>query len=201
MGVKTSSVLVLKISKVISGFFNPLTSLLIYFLYASSLEFSFKQTLFIFLPILLFTVVPITVWIIWNVKKGRYTNLDVSDRRQRKGLYFFIAGALSLYLLYDFFVQDHLDFTMIFILLLLVILQVSNYFIKSSMHTAFNVFVAALFFALTPPLGTVWLCMAIVVGITRVVLKKHSVKEVFTGGFIAVLVSFIYLYTHIQLSH
>ncbi len=62
------------------------------------------------------------------------------------------------------------------------------------MHTAFNVFVAALFFAFDIKIGCVWLGIAIVVGITRVILKRHTLKEVFMGAGIAFLVSFIYLY-------
>ncbi|HQD45325.1 MAG TPA: phosphatase PAP2 family protein, partial [Kaistella sp.] len=75
------------------------------------------------------------------------------------------------------------------------------YFIKSSMHTAFNVFVAALFFAKSPVLGIFWLGIAVLVGITRIILKRHTVKEVFMGAIIAGVVSFIYLYANIVMSN
>lgn len=197
--IKTNSTLFLQVSKFISNFFNPLTSLFIYFLYSTLRMHSWQETAFIFLPIFLMTIIPITGWIYWNVKKGKYTNADVSDRNQRKGLYFFIGAMISVYLLYDYFTNHSVDLTMLFLLILLATMQVSNYFIKSSMHTAFNVFVAALFFAVNPYLGFLWLGIAALVGFTRIILKRHTVAEVMMGALIATCISFIYLYTHIHL--
>ena len=86
-------------------------------------------------------------------------------------------------------------------MVLLLVMQISNYFIKSSMHTAFNVFVAALFFAVHSGMGIFWFGIAILVGISRIILKRHTVQEVIAGAAIASFVSFIYLYTHIQIQH
>lgn len=199
--LKTEVPLMIKVSKVISNFFNPLTSLFIYFIYFSSITYTFKEAFHIFLPILLLAIAPITFWISYHVRKGKYTNMDVSNRNQRKSLYFFIGAVLITYLFYNYFVNHNFDLFITFIMILLFVMQISNYFIKSSMHTAFNVFVAALFFSINPYLGIFWLGIAILVGVTRVILKRHTVKEVFTGAAIAVLVSFIYLYTNIQLHH
>jgi hypothetical protein len=44
---------------------------------------------------------------------------------------------------------------------LLVVMFISNFFIKSSMHTSFNIFVSALFFTLHPIYGFVWLFLTI----------------------------------------
>lgn len=189
---------IINISKLISNFFNPMTSLVIYFIYFGSGNYTFKEGIHIFLPILLLVIIPISFWIIWNVKKGKYTNMDVSNRKQRKSLYFFIAITIITYLLYNYFQNENIDLVMIFLLVLLLVMQISNYFIKSSMHTAFNIFVAALFFSQNPFLGIIWLGIAVLVGITRIILKKHTPREVLLGGIISFFVSFIYLYTHIQ---
>lgn len=190
-----------KISKIISDFFNPLTSLFLFFAYMSVQKYSFKDSLVYFLPILLIVIVPVVVWLVWNVKTGRYTNMDVSNRIQRKTLYLFIAACVIGYLAFNYIKNGYIDFVMLFILILLFALQISNFFIKSSMHTAFNVFVAALFFALDWKMGLIWLGIAALVGITRIILKRHTVKEVFMGAGIAFLVSFIYLYCNIQFQH
>ncbi len=189
-----------KVSRVISDFFNPLVALVIYFIYDSSKNLSMAQAWEKFWPLLLIVILPIIIWITWNVKTGRYTNMDVSDRKQRKSLYVFIEICLFAYLLFEYFYSNIIDLIMIFILVLLLLMQLSNFFIKSSMHTSFNVFVAALFFALNWKLGLVWLGIAILVGITRVILKRHTVQEVLMGSFIAVIVSFAYLYANIQLT-
>lgn len=190
-----------KISKVISDFFNPLVSLIIFFIYMSIREYSLKNSMLYFLPVLLMIIVPVVIWLVWNVKTGRYTNMDVSNRVQRKTLYIFIAVCVIAYLLFNYIRNGYIDFVMLFILVLLFALQISNLFIKSSMHTAFNVFVAALFFSLNWKMGFAWLGIAILVGITRIILKRHTVKEVFMGAGIAFLVSFIYLYCNIQFQH
>lgn len=190
-----------KISKVISDFFNPLVSLIIFFTYMSIREYSLKDSMLYFLPVLLMIIIPVVVWLVWNVKTGRYTNMDVSNRVQRKTLYIFIAVCVIVYLLFNYIKNGYIDLVMLFILVLLFALQISNLFIKSSMHTAFNVFVAALFFSLDWKMGLVWLGIAVLVGITRIILKRHTVKEVFMGAGIAFLVSFIYLYCNIQFQH
>ncbi|WP_312076710.1 phosphatase PAP2 family protein [Chryseobacterium sp.] len=188
----------LKISRIISDFFNPLISLIIFFIYVSVHEYSLKEATTHFLPILGIVILPIIIWITYNVKTGRYTNMDVSNRVQRKTLYIFIGMCVLLYLAFTYIKYGSFDFVMLFILILLLALQISNYYIKSSMHTAFNVFVAALFFNINQNWGFAWIFIAILVGITRIILKRHTPKEVILGAFIAFVVSFLYLYCDIQ---
>ncbi|SHE36844.1 phosphatase PAP2 family protein [Chryseobacterium takakiae] len=190
-----------KISRIISDFFNPLVSLIIFFIYMSIKNYALKNSLLYFLPIVLMVILPVIIWLVWNVKTGRYTNMDVSNRNQRKSLYFFIAACVISYLAFNYFKKGYIDFVMLFILILLFAMQISNYYIKSSMHTAFNVFVAALFFAIDTGAGLIWLGIAALVGVTRVILKRHTPREVFMGAGIAIVVSFIYLYCNIQFQH
>lgn len=190
-----------KISRIISDFFNPLVSLIIFFIYMSIKNYALNDSLLYFLPIVLMIILPVIIWLVWNVKTGRYTNMDVSNRNQRKSLYFFIAACVISYLAFKYFKNGYIDFVMLFILILLIAMQISNYYIKSSMHTAFNVFVAALFFAIDTGAGLIWLGIAALVGITRVILKRHTPREVFMGAGIAIVVSFIYLYCNIQFQH
>ncbi|MFP3833723.1 phosphatase PAP2 family protein [Chryseobacterium sp. SIMBA_028] len=198
---ENKSSLLHKTSKVISDFFNPLVSLIIFFVYMSTREYTAKESFLYFLPILLMIIIPVVVWLVWNVKTGRYTNMDVSNRVQRKTLYIFIAACVIAYLVFNYIKNGYIDLVMLFILILLFSLQISNFFIKSSMHTSFNIFVAALFFSLDWKMGLIWLGIAILVGITRVILKRHTIKEVFMGAGIAFVVSFIYLYCNIQFQH
>lgn len=192
--IATQNPFILKISAIFSNFFNPLTSLLIYYIFFSIRNYSGSESFSRFLPILLIIIAPIVIWIVWNVKKGRYTNMDVSNRNQRKSLYFFIASVIAIYLLYDYFAHQNIDLVILFITILLILMQISNYFIKSSMHTAFNVLVSGLFFAEDFSAGIIWLFISILVGITRIILKRHTPKEVFSGFFIATIVSFMYIY-------
>lgn len=186
--------LVHRISRIISEFFSPLISLFLFFVYKSIRENSLQDSLSYFFPILFIIIIPVIVWLVWNVKTGRYTNMDVSNRVQRKGFYIFTVVSVITYLIFHYSMNHTVDFIMLFILILLFALQISNLFIKSSMHTAFNIFVAALFYSINTTMGIVWFGIAIIVGITRIILKRHTIKEVFMGGGIAFLISFIYLY-------
>lgn len=194
----TAHPIVIFLSKFISNFFNPLTSLFLYFAYYSNKHYNLKKSLYEFLPILLILILPISAWIYWNVRKGHYTNMDVSNRKQRNSLYIFIAVAMLVYLLINFMIDGQIDYTMLFLFILLILMQVSNYFIKSSMHTAINIFAAALFFAQNQILGLAWLFIAVMVGVTRIILKRHTPKEVLMGAAIASIVSFFFLYIYIQ---
>ncbi|WP_294218486.1 phosphatase PAP2 family protein [uncultured Chryseobacterium sp.] len=151
------------------------------------------------MPILLIVILPVIIWILWNVKTGRYVNMDVSNRVQRKTLYIFIVVCVMVYMVYAYLASGSIDLVMLFILILLLALQISNFFIKSSMHTAFNVLVAALFVPMSWITGIIWLGIAALVGVTRVILKRHTVREVITGAGIAFVVSLIYLYCSMQL--
>lgn len=185
-------------SRIISNFFNPITSLIIYFLYYSSGHYTVKGAWEKFLPILLILVLPISFWIFWNVKTGRYSNMDVSNRNQRKSLYLFIIVATSIFVVIDYYIHDKVDLTILYLLVLFIIMHLSNFFIKSSMHTALNIYVAALFFRINPTIGIIWFGIAVLVGATRIILKRHTLSEVLMGGFLALMVSFVYLYHNIQ---
>lgn len=196
--VKSSETFIQKVSKFISAIFNPINSLIFFYLVYSSKNYSLLESVQMFLPLFLIMILPVSAWIFWNVKKKNYSNFDVSNRIQRKSLYFFIGGAITVYLIYMYLKFEVIDWVLFFLLALIFLMQISNYFIKSSMHTALNVFVAALFFTISPLLGGIWLLISILVGFSRIILKRHSPAEVFMGALLATIVSFIYLYGFIQ---
>ncbi|MBN9336907.1 MAG: phosphatase PAP2 family protein [Chryseobacterium sp.] len=191
--MEINSPFILKISKVISNFFNPLVSLVIYFFYYSYRNYTWEEASKKFIPILLLLIIPIAIWIYRNVKKGNYTNMDVSNRKQRHSLYIFIIVATIVFLAVDYFLHREIDWTILMLCILLILMQVSNFFIKSSMHTSLNIYVAALFFAINPMIGIFWFLLSVVIGITRIILKRHTPQEVISGVVIAIFVSLVYL--------
>ncbi|WP_027382553.1 phosphatase PAP2 family protein [Epilithonimonas caeni] len=184
---------ILNISKFISNFFNPLVSLVIYFFYYSYKNYTWEEASKKFLPILFLLIIPTALWIYRNVKRGNYTNMDVSNRKQRHSLYIFIIISTIVFLAVDYFLHKEIDWTVLMLCILLILMQISNFYIKSSMHTSLNIYVSALFFAIDPTIGIFWFLLAVLIGITRVILKRHTVKEVLSGGGIAIFVSLIYL--------
>lgn len=191
--VNKVSPLILKSAKFISNLFNPLFSLLLYFFYVTVKFDSFSVGLKKFILLLILLILPVSFWIYRRVKTGKYSDADVSNREERKSLYNFIIAALAIFILINYIVNKSVDFVMMYLLLLLFVMQISNFFIKSSMHTALNIFTAALFFSQNHTFGIIWLVISLIVGITRIILKKHTLQEVLSGTIIALLVSVIFL--------
>ncbi|WP_028122415.1 phosphatase PAP2 family protein [Epilithonimonas tenax] len=185
--------LILTLSKLISNFFNPLVSLVMYFFYYSYQNYTWEEASKKFLPILLLLIIPVALWIYRNVKNGNYSNMDVSNRKQRHSLYIFIIMATVIFLAVDFYLHQEMDWAIFMLCILLILMQISNFFIKSSMHTGLNIYVAALFFTIEPAIGIFWFGLSLIIGLTRVILKRHTPKEVLSGAAIAIFVSLIYL--------
>ena len=185
--------IILSISRFISNFFNPLVSLVLYFFYYSYVNYSWEEATKKFLPILLLLIIPVGLWIYRNVMKGNYTNMDVSNRKQRHSLYVFIILATIVFLAVDYFIHREIDWTVLMLCILLMLMQASNFFIKSSMHTSLNIYVAALFYAISPVIGVGWFLLSVLIGVTRIILRRHTSQEVLAGGVIAIFVSLIYL--------
>lgn len=188
----------LQLSRGISNVFNPLTSLTLYSIYYSFRNFTIKEAFFDLGIVLLVIVLPVVVWIQWNVRRGVYSNMDVSNRQQRNSLYVFVVLVMMLYMGIRYFIQGFVDYKILFLFVLLLLMQMSNFLIKSSMHTGLNIYTAVLFYSQDKTLGIIWLIIAFLVGITRVILKRHTVKEVLMGAFLAFLVSAMYLYVYVD---
>lgn len=184
-----------KISALISGMFNPIFSLLFYYIVYNYITFdnatAIKNILMLFIGI----VLPIGLYIFVQVKRGKFTNMDVSHRQQRYKLYYVILGLLLANIIIVYITHKSIDREALFLLLLIIIMMISNFWIKSSMHTSLNIFVAALFYHLNPCWGLIWLLISVIVAITRVILKKHTPAEVISGMIIGSVISIIYILT------
>ncbi|MPT30082.1 MAG: ABC transporter permease, partial [Chryseobacterium sp.] len=125
--METKNTFILNISKFISNFFNPLVSLVIYFFYYSYQNYTWEEASKKFLPILLLLIIPTALWIYRNVKKGNYTNMDVSNRKQRHSLYIFIIISTIVFLAVDYFLHKEIDWTVLMLCILLILMQMSNF--------------------------------------------------------------------------
>ncbi|QOR74017.1 hypothetical protein SAMN05443429_102196 [Cruoricaptor ignavus] len=189
-----------RLAGIISNVFNPLLAVLLFYIY-HTVKYYPGQEAQRLLPVLLIVLLPCVFWILWNVRRGRYSNMDVSNRRQRVSLYFFTEAMLLVYQLYLNFSGQSPDIQFFFLMILLVAMHISNYFIKSSMHTAFNIFVAAMFFAEFWQAGLAWLMISLFVAVSRVILKRHTPAEVFSGAAIGLAVSAMYLFVNINANY
>jgi hypothetical protein len=95
--LNNTSPFIFKSAKFISNLFNPLFSLLLYFLYFTLKFDTYSEGLKKFLLLLILLIFPVSFWIYKGVKSGRYSDADVSNREERKTLYYFIIAALLVY--------------------------------------------------------------------------------------------------------
>jgi hypothetical protein len=140
--------------------------------------------------------IPVTLWLFFKSRNGTYTNFDVSDRKQRKSVFVFIIPILSIvtFIVYKNGPTSHLWQSLFFGLILLVILQVVNFRIKSSMHISLNIYLSFLIMTVNYPAGIIVLVLTAPIGWSRVVLGRHSLKEVLSGTVIGLLVSLVMMH-------
>ena len=128
-------------------------------------------------------------WIIYKKNKGDYSDYSISDRKQRYSFYHF-AIPLIFITSFLFNVLDqprHLIISFIFGGILMLISYLSNFFIKSSLHTSLNIYLAFTVFMLHNGLGVFIFCFAMAIAYSRVILKKHTFPEIVSGFIIGAL--------------
>lgn len=143
----------------------------------------FENALFISCLVIGIVQVPVLINLSKKYRKGKIESFDVSDRNERKKFYFLVLPLLITVNLILFFTRQSKDliYGFLFATVLLLLMQAMNYFIKSSLHVAVNVYLGFLLFNLNPIAGVCWWLFVLVIAWSRLVLKKHTTQEVVCG--------------------
>ena len=88
----------------------------------------------------------------------------------------------------------NLCLSLLFGLTLVIISQVVNLYIKSSMHVAFHLYLSFLVMTLNLRIGLIALLITIPIAWSRIVLGRHTLKESLVGSIIGVLVGLFMMY-------
>lgn len=130
-------------------------------------------------------------WIVTRrVRRGSWSDHDVSIREQRTGFYPFAVGlaVMTVLLLLLFKPPSSVMRGTLAVVFLVAVAYPINLFHKISLHTAFAVFFALALF----PLGTVAAAIgglvAVAVPWSRLELRRHSASEVITGAVLGAVV-------------
>ena len=131
-----------------------------------------------------------------GVKQGAYTNLDVSNQAQRQRWYVFVIVLLSLATGIAFWVHESpmLRFALLFGTFLLAIAQISNYYVKTSLHVSCHIFLSFLVMPLNFTGGIALLVFTPVLAWSRLVLKRHTLTEVLTGTILGFIMGAVFIY-------
>lgn len=109
--------------------------------------------------------------------------MDVSKREQRYSLYLFIIPLvfLTAWLFYLSNLPTYTSKTLLIGGGLMTLSFLTNFKIKSSLHTSLNCYLAFCVFQINPSIGMALLVLTVAVAWSRVVLQRHSVSEVVMG--------------------
>lgn len=134
--------------------------------------------------VLLGVVLPLTLWNLRRVRQGQYTNFDVSDRRQRRSMYPVLLVTMGAVSALGWLTHQPRPLTLGLSVAWALVAAASliNRWFKCSLHAALAFFLGGILIILMGPVGTWALVLAALVGVSRVVLGRHSVGEVVVGA-------------------
>lgn len=179
------------LARFLSFIFNPLILLLTvpFFLLlrlGSELNYALTWTGYTF-----FFLIALTLFIRECVKRGIFTNMDVSKREQRPLLFNVSILMTILYLggLYLFDGPQILVIITVGVMLGIVLISIINTRIKASMHVAT---ISALIFTTAIVFSGYYLLLLFLIPLVawaRLKIKRHTLSETVVGGLLGVLLS------------
>lgn len=173
----------LKFAQFVSVVGHPLLTIPVFTAIALFKNGNIGNAIFVSFLIIGCIFIPLLLWMYIKSRNGSYTNFDVSDRKQRKSLFLFAIPLLLIVtvVLYKTNQSENLRITVLFALILTVVSQIVNFFIKSSLHVSLTIFLASLLYTFDYRIGIIVLLFTGLLAWSRVKLKRHTVKEVICG--------------------
>ena len=185
-----------KIAQIISFAGHPLLTIPLFVVIVTFTLEDFRKAFITSTIIIGGFFIPLILRLYLKSRKGSYTNFDVSDRIQRKSIFFFIIPILSVVTFIAFLTDQSINLclSLLFGLTLVAVSQGVNLTIKSSMHVSFHIYLSFLIMTLNPLIGIIAFLITIPIAWSRIVLGRHSLKEVLIGGLLGVLAGLCMIY-------
>ncbi len=138
--------------------------------------------------------IPVIYKLYKGSRNGQYTNFDVSDRKERQAWYFYpiVLSGIVTAILFATHQSRPLCYGVAGGCVLLVLSALVNTRIKSSLHLAFNVYLAFLMLPISAVLGYGLLIFSIFLGWSRLTLQRHTMPEILVGSVLGLLVGAAY---------
>lgn len=135
-------------------------------------------------------LVPATLFIFWKVKKGDYTDMDVSRREQRPSLYLLgvCLGVVLLTALHVLHAPPIILLPPYAVITANGVAAVLNHYVtKVSIHAIASAGCALILGTVSLPAGVVASAMVLAVGWSRVYLQQHSWQQVLLGWGVGII--------------
>lgn len=173
---------------------HPLLTLSLFSVYVAFQQLPLKNALTVTGLLIGGVAIPISWQNYRKVRRGQYTNFDVSDQRQRAQFYPVLIGLVALVTGLLFATGQPLSFGYgaVCLLGLLMVSYGINQFIKVSLHTSLSVFLTWAVYLLSPPFGMFMSVLSILIALSRLVLKRHTLTEILVGALTGLLTGGIF---------
>jgi membrane-associated phospholipid phosphatase len=147
----------------------------------------------ILLALLLSTLVPTAVLLLSGVRSGRWSDSDVSVREERQRFFpwavpFSLAGVAVMYLIDA---PAYIIRGSVITLALFLVSWMLNCFLKLSLHALFAFYCATILFRVGAVWGTIAFLLALLVGWSRLSLRRHNALELITGIALGLIGGFV----------
>ncbi|TYZ07405.1 hypothetical protein FY528_15180 [Hymenobacter lutimineralis] len=181
MGV--SFLLLYRVSAVVSFLGHPLVTTMVFAVLVARHHVPGSGSAWIIGSVALLVVGPISVWNLWQTRRGGYTNFDVSQRTQRHSFYPVLLVLLGAATAGLFWQQQGGAFRygLLAVWALLLVCFALNFWLKVSLHAAISFFLACVVLTLYPGWGWLALVAAGLVAASRLVLRRHTASELLAG--------------------
>ncbi|HEX3007831.1 MAG TPA: phosphatase PAP2 family protein [Bacteroidales bacterium] len=185
-----------KVARLVSLLGHPFLTIPLYTLIITFNIYDIRKALFVSAIILVGFFVPLIVWNLVRTKKGIYTNFDVSNQQQRNSMYLFALPLLAGVLIIFHFTNQEtaLQTNILFGIILLFTSYIVNFFIKCSGHMSLTIFLSFIILPVNFIAAICLLVCAIVIGWSRLELKRHTFTEVMAGMFLGLITGLTMLY-------
>ncbi|WP_341225179.1 phosphatase PAP2 family protein [uncultured Arcticibacterium sp.] len=186
------------LSHLISSIGHPILLGSLAAIYVNFREFDGDKAWRLTLTLIIGYVLPIVVFLIYKMKKGDYENFDVSNQKKRNSLYIFSIFLLALFMGYLFLINS--TWLIKCGIIPVFLLTLSSYFInkkiKVSLHTSFSFLLATMMIQVETSAAFTMYLFAILIGYSRLHLKRHSIPEVALGAILGVGIGFIFHFVY-----
>lgn len=181
------------VAKLISFIGHPLLTIPLFVAIVMFLNEDFSKASLISLIIIGCIFLPLFLWMFIKSRNGTYTNFDVSDRQQRYSLFYFAIPflILAIVLLLATGQSNLLIISVGFGLIISLVSQLVNRYVKSSLHVSLNIYLSFLMMPINLYLSLIFLLITVLIGWSRIVLGRHTFKEVVFGAVIGVCISLL----------
>lgn len=139
--------------------------------------------------VIAFTVVPLLVLMIWQVRRGAWENVDASNRAERPMLY--LVGGVALVALLAsvalFRPQSFMVRGVVGTLGMLAVCALATRWVKLSLHMAFGALAATMLTLAGSAVGVVLVLVLPALAWARLAMNRHTVFEIAAGTIIGVV--------------